>query len=45
MQEIFYHSTYLYLKTLSLHRQSPSTIKIIGLSYLAISRLYDRYLQ
>jgi len=30
-----YHFTYLYFATLSLPRQSPSTIKIIGLSYLA----------
>jgi len=30
-----YHFTYLNLESLSLPRQSPSTIKIIGLSYLA----------
>jgi len=32
-RKIFYH--YLYFKSSSLSRQSPSTIKIIGLSYLA----------
>jgi len=30
-----YHFAYLYWESLSLPRQSPSTIKIIGLSYLA----------
>jgi len=38
--KIFITLTCLYFKTLSLPRQSPSTIKIIGLSYLA--RLWDR---